>query len=169
MCLTLFVTVTGAAVATEPVLDPVATEVRMLLFPLIGAMMATLAMFMLAPKREDTRRVFGRCIVSVSVGSPGTVAACYCAPYGELMIGHPMMMFLHGLGLAALAYVISRALAERAMAKADTVAEHLVESAAKATERRLQQSRPPQQPRLSLIHISEPTRPCGTSRMPSSA
>ena len=23
--------------------------------------------------------------------------------------------------------------------------------------------------RLSLIHISEPTRPCGTSRMPSSA
>ena len=24
-------------------------------------------------------------------------------------------------------------------------------------------------PRLSLIHISEPTRPCGTSRMPSSA
>ena len=24
-------------------------------------------------------------------------------------------------------------------------------------------------PALSLIHISEPTRPCGTSRMPSSA
>ena len=26
-----------------------------------------------------------------------------------------------------------------------------------------------QSPHLSLIHISEPTRPCGTSRMPSSA
>ena len=56
---------------------------------------------------------------------------------------------------------------QEAQKQVDQIQEQV--SAIQAEQSNLQAENDSTAPTLSLIHISEPTRPCGTSRMPSSA
>ena len=137
---TLFTTI-ASTIIISGVPDAEQTEVRLALFPLIGSLLATTAMWLLAPSREDRRRVFGRCIYSVACGVAITVIACYTGSWGEFMAAHPFALMLSGMAVATFVYAIARATAERAMARADYIAEKVVDAVEHETVDRLNSSR----------------------------
>lgn len=129
----LATTFSAAMLAADTGLSAETTEIRLLLMPLIGALVGTTGMVLLAPMREDRRRVAGRAILAVAFGAGAPVVIGITSSYGRLMAGHPVALWLVGLIVAMIIFALARAVAERLFARADDLAERIVDAGEQAT------------------------------------
>lgn len=103
-------------------------ELRLLLLPLLGSLIASLGAYMLAPK-EEPRKVVGRCIYAVACGTTAPVIYGSTTASGALLLQHPVAMFLAGLLATTVFYIFLEPIIERMFTSAPQVADSAIEQA----------------------------------------
>lgn len=103
-------------------------ELRLLLLPLLGSLIASAGAYMLAPK-EEIRKVAGRCIYAVACGTTAPVIYGATTASGALLLQHPVAMFLAGLVATTVFYIFLKPIIERMFTSAPQVADSAIEQA----------------------------------------
>lgn len=120
---TLMATITSSLVLMADDSNPSQTdEIRLLLMPLIGALISTTGGLLFAP-REAPRKLAGRSIFSVAIGTALPVTFGFVSDYGKLMAAHPVALFLAGLTVPIPVFILIRPLVDRLFADADKIAD----------------------------------------------
>lgn len=107
---------------------PANDEIKLLLMPLIGSLVATTGAYLLSPK-EDTRKLAGRSIYSVAIGTALPVTAGFVSDYGRAMAGHPVALFLVGIIATTVVFVIIRPIIDKLFARSGAIADAALDAA----------------------------------------
>ena len=130
---------------------PANDEIKLLLMPLIGALVATTGAYLLSPK-EDTRKLAGRSIYSVAIGTAFPVTVGFISDYGKSMAGHPVALFLVGIIATTVVFVVIRPIIDKLFARSGAIADATLDTAQNAAhlpahyKRDLPDNEPPSAP-----------------------
>lgn len=130
-CLVIAVT-TICGLATNAILSDAAvtttdlSELRLLLLPLMGALIVSGGMIMLNPEPETRRIVIGRAIFALFLGACAPSMAGMIHPVLEQL--KPVMMLATGGAVAGLVYVISRPFTRKLYERAERMAERQIDA-----------------------------------------
>lgn len=116
---TICAAATNALLAEAPATD--LHELRLLLLPFIGALVASGGMIMFNPEPETRRIVIGRSIFALFAGACGPSIAGMIHPVMEQL--RPVAMLVSGAGIAGLVFVLSRPFCRKLYERADRLAE----------------------------------------------
>lgn len=111
---------TGVLLTTDP--SSQQDEMRLLLLPLIGAMIASGAMIMLNPQPETRRIVIGRSMLALFFGTVGPSLLSMVHPGMANLALRPAALLALGCIFSTLAYVLSKPFTRELYARADRVA-----------------------------------------------
>lgn len=106
-------------------------DVKMLMIPFIGSLLVSAAGFLLNPKAEDPRVVFGRALIALFVGVVCTQAAAAIWPSIEALLAKPLALMAFGGVASGVGYVISRPLFEYFYKQAPALSEKIGSAAIK--------------------------------------
>ena len=112
-------------------------EIRLLLMPLVGALVGTTGMILLAPSVEDRRRIAGRGLFSIAIGSGAPVLFGFVTDYGRAMAGHPVALFMFGIMASMVVFAVSRPLAEALFARSRGIAATVLDAGEAAITKKL--------------------------------
>lgn len=106
-------------------------EVRLLIMPLLGAMVATVGAYLLSPS-EEPRKLAGRSVYSMGIGTAAPVGLGFMTSYGQEMSKHPVSLFLAGIGGATVVFILIRPLIDRLHKNSKPLADAAISMASKA-------------------------------------
>ena len=106
-------------------------ELRMLLVPILGSIIASTGAFMLRPSNEAPRKTAGRAIYSVAIGSSGPVAFSFFSDYGKQVAEHPVSLFLAGMLVTTLVYILIKPIIDKLFSTADDMSGAVIDEAMK--------------------------------------
>lgn len=110
---------------------PANDEIKLLLMPLIAALVATTGAYLLSPK-EDTRKLAGRSIYSVAIGTALPVSIGFVSDYGRQMAGHPVALFLAGIIATTIVFIVIRPIIDKLFARSGAIADVAIDAAQNA-------------------------------------
>lgn len=103
-------------------------DLRMLLVPLIGAMIMSGGAIMLNPQEETRKIIIGRAVVGLFLGAtaPGIMVAIY--PAISPLVKFPAVLLFLGAAFAAMSYVLSKPFFSNFYARSDAIASRGVDA-----------------------------------------
>lgn len=149
---TLLATVTSfMLMLADGASTPANDEIKLLLMPLIGALVATTGAYLLSPK-EDARKLAGRSIYSVAIGTALPVTIGFVSDYGRQMASHPVALFLAGIIATTIVFIVIRPIIDKLFARSSAIAAAALDAAQNAAhlpahyKRNMQDNEPPAAP-----------------------
>ena len=123
-----------------------AIELRLLLIPLIGALIASGGFIMLNPNPETRRIVIGRAMFAVfsGVAAPQVLSAVH--PSLAALSSKPMPLLMAGGIIAGITYVLSKPFATGFYNRSERIAARELDRLEKVTVREENDNQPPNQP-----------------------
>jgi hypothetical protein len=99
-----------------------AEELRLLLIPFLGSMVASGGMIMLNPNPETRRIVIGRAVFALICGATFPQILTLIFVGLQPLFAHPVILLMSGAGFSAIIYVISRPFTARLYASQEQLA-----------------------------------------------
>lgn len=115
---------------SEP-LSPEAQEVRLLLMPMIGALVGATGAYLLSPK-EEPRKLAGRSIYSVAIGTALPVTFGMVSDYGKAMSTHPVALFLAGIIGTTIVFAVIKPLITKLHSRSSGLADEVLDAGERA-------------------------------------
>lgn len=121
----LVIAAANLLLATESVTHEV-SELRILLIPFMGAVVASGGAILLNPKVETRNIVIGRAMIALLVGSAGPAAVGVFFESTNWLWRAPAILLLAGAAIAGIAYVLSRPFFNNLYTRSDAIAKREV-------------------------------------------
>jgi hypothetical protein len=122
---TLIVAAANLLIATETVTQEV-SELRILLIPFMGAIVASGGAILLNPKVETRNIVIGRAMIALLAGTAGPAALGVVFESTQWLWRSPAILLLAGAAISGLAYVLSRPFFSNLYNRSDAIAKREV-------------------------------------------
>jgi hypothetical protein len=96
-------------------------ELKLLLLPLIGALIMSGGCIMLNPSPEDRRKTIGRGIIALFFGAAGPQVIALTHPAFAVLTSHPVVLLVAGAVVSFICYVLSRPFVEGAFKRSNII------------------------------------------------
>lgn len=140
----LVIAAANLLLATESVTHEV-SELRILLIPFMGAVVASGGAILLNPKVETRNIVIGRAMIALLVGSAGPAAIGAFFDSTNWLWKTPAILLLAGAAIAGIAYVLSRPFFNNLYSRSDAIAKREIRRIEQMTRHRPDREDPPSQ------------------------
>lgn len=137
------ITTAGGAMLTVDADAPGAgsDELRLLLMPLIGAVLASFVMLMFYMEQSSRKENLGRFVAACFFGSSIPVALGSVWSWAANLVHHPVALMLTGSLTSILVFLLIKAITDKILERRDRIAEMAVDEAERRLPRGMQQKR----------------------------